>query len=75
MNSESDKMRPEYDFRGGVRGKFYRRYVGAVRLRDSPWVQPQETASQGDHANQSTIQIVAEPVYRAPRLEVSEPVR
>ncbi len=24
--AESDEMRPEYDFRGGVRGKYYQEY-------------------------------------------------
>lgn len=25
-NAEADEMRPEYDIRGGVRGKYYERY-------------------------------------------------
>ena len=74
MSPESEEMRPEYNFRGGVRGKFYRKHLGTVRFQDSPWVQRQESVSEGEHASQSTIQIVAEPVYRVPHLEVSEPV-
>jgi hypothetical protein len=26
MKNENDEMRPEYDLRGGVRGKYYERY-------------------------------------------------
>jgi hypothetical protein len=26
MKSDNDEMRPEYDLRGGVRGKYYERY-------------------------------------------------
>jgi len=29
---ESDEMRPEYDFRGGVRGKYYKEYVKGTNV-------------------------------------------
>lgn len=28
----SDEMRPEYDFRGGVRGKYYERYKAGTNV-------------------------------------------
>ena len=30
--SEADEMRPEYDIRGGVRGKYYERYQQGTNL-------------------------------------------
>jgi hypothetical protein len=75
MSQENEEMRPEYDLRGGVRGKYFRQYSERVILQDSPWIHPQETESQGEHANQSTLQIGAGPVYVTPRLEVGEPAR
>jgi hypothetical protein len=29
---EEDEMRPEYDFRGGVRGKYYKQYVEGTNV-------------------------------------------
>lgn len=29
---ESDEMRPEYDFRGGVRGKYHKEYVKGTNV-------------------------------------------
>jgi hypothetical protein len=29
---ESDEMRPEYDFRGGVRGKYYKEYLKGTNV-------------------------------------------
>jgi len=31
-NTSSDEPRPEYDFRGGVRGKYYERYRQGTNL-------------------------------------------
>lgn len=73
MSQENEEMRPEYDIRGGVRGKYFRQYSGSVHLQDSPWIHPQETESKGEHASQSTIRIGAEPIYLTLRLEVGEP--
>jgi hypothetical protein len=50
-------MRPEYDLRGGVRGKYYERYHSLTFVQiihDSPWVQRLSTASGGSHSNEST---------------------
>ena len=83
MSQESEEMRPEYDIRGGARGKYFGQYVGSARqeppqvrlqLEDSPWIQPAVTESRGKHASQSTLQIGAEPVYLTPRLEVGDPI-
>lgn len=30
--SEKDEMRPEYDFRGGVRGKYYKEYMKGTNV-------------------------------------------
>jgi hypothetical protein len=46
MNQDSDardEMKPEYDFRGGVRGKYYERYHAernrvVVVIEDSPFI-------------------------------------
>jgi hypothetical protein len=29
---EDDEMRPEYDFRGGVRGKYYKQYMEGTNV-------------------------------------------
>jgi hypothetical protein len=68
MSPESEDMRPEYDIRGGTRGKYFQQYW--LRLNESPWVQLPATESRGRHRTQSTIQIIAEPIYLTPRLEV-----
>ena len=73
MNQENDEMRPEYDIRGGVRGKYFQRYK--VEVQDSPWIQKQETESKGKHASESTIRIGAEPIYLTLRLKVGELAR
>ena len=41
MSQESDEMREEYDIRGGIRGKYYRRYVQGKQITfpDSPLVE------------------------------------
>lgn len=75
MSQENEEMRPEYDIRGGVRGKYFElpQVTDALRLEDSPWIQPQVSESRGMHASQSTVQIGAEPIYLTPHLEVGEP--
>ena len=72
MSQENEEMRPEYDIRGGVRGKYFRVYGGGVELQDLLRIHPPETESRGEHAVQSTIQIGAEPIYLTPRLEATE---
>jgi hypothetical protein len=32
QSSETDEMRPEYDFRGGVRGKYAERYAHGTNI-------------------------------------------
>jgi len=75
MSPENEEIRPEYDIRGGVRGKYFRVCSGGVALQDSPWIHLQETQSTGEHARQSTIRIGAEPIYRTLRLDVGEAAR
>ena len=75
MNQENEEMRPEYDIRGGVRGKYFRRISGSEGRQAPPWIQPQPTESKGKHANQSTFRIGAEAIYLTLRLDVVEPAR
>ena len=75
MSLENEEMRPEYDIRGGVRGKYFERDRGNAELRDVLGIHPQETESQGMHPRQSTVRIGAEAAYVTLRLEVIESAR
>ena len=69
-------MEAEYDFTGGVRGKYFARYhqvTNIVRVKESPFVAPPLTGSSGQHADASTVQIAAFPVYQSPRVEYTQP--
>lgn len=69
-----EEMRPEYDIRGGVRGKYLARYTEArLQLQESPWTRLPSTESRGDHAGESTVHIGAEPLYQTARIEVGAP--
>ena len=84
MSPELEEMRPEYDIRGGARGRYFGRYVAsggqelpqvldaALRLEDSPSILLPRTESRGRHAGQSTMRVGGEPVCLTPRLEVGE---
>jgi hypothetical protein len=72
MSPENEEMRPEYDFRGGVRGKYFWRTSGSEGLQDALRIQPLATGSTGKHASQSTFQIGAEATSLTLRLEVFE---
>jgi len=69
-NTDKDKMEAEYDFTGGVRGKYFARYHGVrVHLAEgSPFVASPPTDSSGYPANELTLQIVVttHPVYQGP---------
>ena len=74
--ADKDKMEAEYDFTGGVRGKYFARYHRAaliVRVKESPFVTQPLTESSGQHADESTVKIGGEPVYQIPRVEYSQP--
>ena len=73
MNPENEEMRPEYDIRGGVRGKYFRQTSDSGGPQGLPWIQPQPTASNGKHATQSTFRIVAETSRLTLRVEAVEP--
>jgi hypothetical protein len=75
MSPENEEMRPEYDIRGGVRGKYFQRTGAGDGLQKSLGIQPQATESAGEHPRQSTGCIAAEAVYLTLRLEVVEPAR
>ena len=72
MSPENEEMRPEYDIRGGVRGKYFRR---TSRNEVLPWIQPPPTESKGKHASQSTLRIGAETSRLTLRVEAVEPAR
>ena len=73
MSPENEEMRPEYDIRGGVRGKYFQRMRAGDGLQKSLGIQPQETESTGEHRIQSTGCIAAASLTL--RLEVVEPAR
>jgi len=74
-NEQHDEMRPEYDIRGGVRGKYFARYLASrIRVRESPLVRAETTTSTGHHADESTIRVGAPPLHQGPRIEVGIPV-
>jgi hypothetical protein len=69
MSQENDreKMKPEYDIRGGVRGKYFEQYqemVSTAVVEDAPWLQTQATASQGKHYSESTVWIAVDAAYQ-----------
>lgn len=43
-NSQQD-MRPEYDIRGGVRGRYFEQYRQGIKLEDSPLVAKNTTSA------------------------------
>jgi hypothetical protein len=69
QENEREDMRSEYDIRGGLRGKYFSRYVvsrvsvlGSAPIRVEATV---STASLGIHPGESTVRLVAEPVYQS----------
>jgi hypothetical protein len=84
MSQEHEKdMRPEYDIRGGVRGKYVarRRFRAAqpaaqgaqVHVQASPWVQLPTTESLGEHPREATVHRGARPIYVL-HPEIGQPV-
>ena len=79
MSQENEEMRPEYDIRGGVRGKHFEEYSACgrrelVHVVACEWVQPQTSESRGKHPSQSTVRIGAEPIYVMPPAVLGKPV-
>jgi hypothetical protein len=70
MNQENDRdeMRPEYDIRGGARGKYYARYMASrISVAAPPGVTVEvssSTESIGLHPEESTYKLAAEPIYQ-----------
>lgn len=69
QGNEREGMRSEYDIRGGVRGKYFRRYVESrVSILGSTSIRVETTASTaslGTHPDESTVRFVAEPFYQS----------
>jgi len=71
QDNDEDEMRPEYDISGGIRGKYFRRYTESrFRLDAAPWALGAVTESTGAWATGNMIAVAAEPLYRAPRIEI-----
>jgi hypothetical protein len=72
MKQQSDQrgeMRAEYDIRGGVRGKYYKRYTESrLSIRAAPpgvtVVTSSSTASFGEHPEESTVMLATRPIYQ-----------
>jgi hypothetical protein len=70
MNHESDRdeMRDEYDIRGGVRGKYYERYMASRLSVSGPagiFIEASSsTSSVGVHRTESTIGLIAQAFYQ-----------
>lgn len=74
QENSGDEMRPEYDIRGGVRGKYFRQHVEAkLQVEESTWIRQPSTISRGDHPRESTIRIGDRQLYPVPRIEVGLP--
>jgi len=76
MSPENEEMRPEYDIRGGERGKYFRQYHEGPLLHvvTTDWVQVQTTESMGRHRRCSTEWVGAEPAYVSLRPVVGRPI-
>ena len=75
-NDDQQNMRPEYDIRGGVRGKYFLQVTGSgkqMSLAQALWIQPSSTESTGIHPSESTIKIGVEPLYPRIPQELGEP--
>ena len=76
-NKDPERMEDEYDFTGGVRGKYFAQYHRVSRLvltAGSPFVASAQTNGQG--ADDSTLQIVVatnRPAYQKPHVEYNLP--
>jgi hypothetical protein len=73
--SQNEDMRPEYDIRGGVRGKYFEQYGRSVVEVKGEWVQPQLSESQGEHPMQATVWVGAGPIYVVAQPVTGEPAR
>lgn len=60
----SDAMRPDYDIRGGVRGKYLSGSLGepAATPQESLWTPRPPTESRGAHARESTRWMGTDPL-------------
>jgi hypothetical protein len=69
QENKREDMRTEYDIRGGLRGKYFSRYVASrVSVLGSASIHVEATASTaslGTHPDESTVRFVAEPVYQS----------
>ena len=74
QESSGDEMRDEYDFRGGVRGKYHAGYSAKVLVTviPNPWTYSTTTESCGTHAEQSTVRVGGELLYQSPQVQVGD---
>jgi hypothetical protein len=75
QGNERTEMEPEYNIRGGVRGKYFERYqemvAAKVQVEEAFWIQPGVSASRGEHSRHSTLHISVDPAYQT-RMPLTE---
>jgi hypothetical protein len=66
-----DEMRPEYDIRGGVRGKYFAQFHG-ILFEESPfvWISTASTPDVGAIVKSATYP----PAYPSPKIEGISPI-
>lgn len=72
-NEQQEDMRPEYDIRGGVRGKYFEQYRQSIRVEDSPLV-AKNTAS-APQIGSITRPLSYPPALPSPRLQIGDSTR
>jgi hypothetical protein len=72
-NERQEDMRPEYDIRGGVRGKYFGQYLQSLTLEDSPLV-AKNTAS-APQIGSITRPPSYPPALPSPRIHIGGPIR
>jgi len=74
-NERQEDMRPDYDIRGGVRGKYFERYRQSVSIwfEDSPLV-AKNTASR-PQIGSITRPLSYPPPLPSPRLQIADPTQ
>ena len=72
---EQEDMQPEYDIRGGIRGKYFERYqlLATITLEDSPLV-AKNTAS-APQIGSVTRRLAWPTPLPSPNLQIAEPAR
>lgn len=78
-SDETDEMRPEYDMRGGERGRYFARYWGLSRLTassfgGSPFVVQETTAAAPAGSITRPCSASYTPVPPSPKIHIGSPL-